>query len=126
MKLNIFGAILHLFNHQVRANNIKQDEQKRQKSAYFAIMSIILDVFAVATAVVGAWLLINMESASILLIFSLIIGISLLIGAVTLIINSLVHLIYQFTINRSAWTWIALVMFLLTLAGIAVGIILLI
>lgn len=88
-----------------KADEIKRDPERREKSVRFAVESIIMSVFMAVCLGAGGFLL---TSGSLLII----VGILLLIFALSMFVMSLVRLIAQFTINRHAMTWVALAIFL--------------
>lgn len=94
--------ILFVFS---KAEDIKRDPEKREKSVRFAVECIILSVFMAGFLGVGGFLL---TTGSLLII----VGIILLVFALSLLIMALVRLIAQFTINRHTMTWVALAVFL--------------
>lgn len=103
---------------------IRSDERRRSKSAHFAIISFILDVVSVGVLFGGMYLFlygVTPDAWGTLLVFALLplgLGVGLMIGALILLFWSLVMVITQFCINRSVWSWIALVLLIATAAGI--------
>lgn len=88
-----------------KAENIRKDPEKREKSVRFAVECIIVSVFMAVCLAAGGYLL---TTDSLLII----VGILLLVFAASMFILALVRLIAQFTINRHAMTWVALAVFL--------------
>ncbi len=105
---------------------IQADEQKRKRSGHFAVFSFVLDIIAAACAVGGIFLFSYGASSdawtslTILAILPLGLGVGLLIGTLVMLIWSLVMMITQFAINRSAWSWVALALFIATVAAIII------
>lgn len=99
------------------ARRIKEDPELRPRSVRLGVMSIVFSVFTFIFAVGGAWLFnfgMNfMQSDSVLIgIFLLVLGLGvLIIGSLNMLIQALLRMIAQFTVNKRAVGWIALVMF---------------
>lgn len=119
-----FGFISDMFNVSVRARRIREDETRREKSVGFAISSIILSLFSVALAVGGVFLLKLLldgdNDALVLLIFT-IAGLAVcFIGALTTLVNSLLRVIAQLSINRKVIGWVALAVFIAAVIAIII------
>lgn len=119
-----FGFISDMFNVSVRARRIREDETRREKSVGFAVSSIILSLFSVALAVGGIFLLKLLldgdNDALVLLIFT-IAGLAVcFIGALTTLVNSLVRVIAQLSINRKVIGWVALAVFIAAVVAIII------
>lgn len=113
---NNLWDVLFVFS---KAERIRNDEEKREKSVRFAVESIIMSVFMAALLGVGAFLL-SLDG------FTVIIGIIVIICALSLFVTSLVRVIAQFTINRRPITWVALAVFLAAIIIPAVAVVCLI
>ena len=114
--------IFDLVNVFSEARQIKrQDEESRRKSVRFGILSIIFSIVAVPLSAGAAFLISLMtggNSAAVLLFIFTIAGILVCAGgAILMLLNGLIRLIAQLTINRNAAGWIALVVFILSVAG---------
>ena len=119
-----FRFISDMFNVSVRARRIREDETRREKSVGFAVSSIILSLFSVALAVGGVFLLKLLldgdNDALVLLIFT-IAGLAVcFIGALTTLVNSLVRVIAQLSINKKVIGWVALAVFIAAVVAIII------
>lgn len=119
-----FRFISDMFNMSVRARRIREDETRREKSVGFAISSIILSLFSVALAVGGVFLLKLLldgdNDALVLLIFT-IAGLAVcFIGALTTLVNSLLRVIAQLSINKKVIGWVALAVFIAAVVAIII------
>lgn len=119
-----FRFISDMFNVSVRARRIREDETRREKSVGFAISSIILSLFSVALAVGGVFLLKLLldgdNDALVLLIFT-IAGLAVcFIGALTTLVNSLLRVIAQLSINKKVIGWVALAVFIAAVVAIII------
>ncbi len=114
--LKIFRIINQYSNLKRKYEEIKDNEEKREHSCFFAITSAIHSLLAVGLGIAGAWLL-TTTFDSLLFIFILVIGIILLLGAVGLLLWALIRLIFQFGLNRKWWSWFSLIIFLSAIAG---------
>lgn len=103
------------------AERIRNSTQ-RETSARFAITSLIFSAIAVASGICGG-LLVTVANESILVIFAIVLGIGLLAVAIVSYTGALVRVIAQFTINKHPISWVALVFFLLCLAGGIIGLV---
>lgn len=110
----MFRFITSLFDPFVTASRIKQDPDLRQRSVRLGVMSIVYSLLAAAFAVGGLFVCkFAMDGGGgLLFIFVLIIGIALMIAALMTYVGGLLRLIAQFSVNRRAVGWIALVVLL--------------
>lgn len=117
---NILRVLNSYSKLKTKANQIKEDEEKRLRSIYFGITSSITTIFAVALCILGAWFF-KAFADSALVIFTLIIGIGIISGGVILFVWALIRMLLQFGINRNWASFISLILFLagLIVAGIA-------
>lgn len=101
----------------------QQDEESRNKSVRFGIGAIICSIVAVGLAALAALLLslfTGGDKAAVLLFIFTIGGILLCGGgALLLLLNALIRVIAQMSINRNAVSWISLTVFILCVAGCA-------
>ncbi|MDE5566709.1 MAG: hypothetical protein K2I77_06955 [Anaeroplasmataceae bacterium] len=109
--LDIFRFIHHYSNMKRRADSIKQDELRRNKSVWFSMTSIFTTIFAVATCFAGAWIFKNFLDTA-LILFTIIIGVGLIAGGVSLLVWSLIRLLLQLSINHNWSFWLALIVFI--------------
>lgn len=114
--LNIFRFINHFSDLKSRASSIKQDEMRRSKSIWFAMTSILTTIFAVATIFAGAWIFKNFLDTA-LVLFTIIIGIGLIVGGVSFLIWALIRLLLQLSINHNWSFWLALIVFIAGVVG---------
>lgn len=123
MKDNPF-RILRIINQysnlKRKYEEIQKDEVRRQQSYFFAVTSIIQSLLAVGVGIAGAWML-TLTAESQLFIFTIVIGIALMLGALGLFIWALIRIIFQFKLNQKWWSWLSLLFFLASLAGILFG-----
>ncbi len=108
---NIFRFINQYSTMKRKAEKIKMDEERRSRSFYFAMKTIIFSLFGFGLALLGGWLL-SLTFDSILAIFVLVISIGIIAGAVILFIWGLISFFFQLSINKKAWTWVSLIIFI--------------
>lgn len=108
---NIFRFINQYSAMKRKAEKIKMDEERRSRSFYFAMKTIIFSLFGFGLALLGGWLL-SLTFDSILAIFVLVISIGIIAGAVILFIWGLISFFFQLSINKKAWTWVSLIIFI--------------
>lgn len=106
-----------------RKEKISQDENKKKRSAYFGVVCGIMIVFAALFAFAGVFLL-NISMDSLLFIFIIVLAFAAFACALVMFIYSVIMLICQFALNRSVWSWLALVFFIVVIAVCAVVIML--
>lgn len=116
--LNFFTEI---FNVAYKARAIREDEVKRQKSVHFAVTSMIFAAVAIAFACLGGFLL---AFENTLYILTLVVGIGCLAVTVVMLVGALVRVIAQFSINKKAASWVALVFLLAAVAACVVALVL--
>lgn len=113
-----------MFNVSVRARRIREDETRREKSVGFAVSSIILSLFSVALAVGGIFLLkllLDGDNDALVLLIFIIAGLAVcFIGALTTLVNSLVRVIAQLSINKKVIGWVALAVFIAAVVAIII------
>ncbi|MDE6505474.1 MAG: hypothetical protein K2L42_06370 [Clostridia bacterium] len=102
---------------RTRSQRIKQDEEKRKRSFSFAMMSMICALIAVGLAAGGGFLLSAVTENVVLTILFIGFAAVILIGAFVALFWSLVGLVFQLKMNKSAWSWIALALFIASVAG---------
>lgn len=103
---------------RTKAEKIKADEERRRGSAYFAVVSIIFTVVASVAAVGDAYIALGIgESLGVLIM--LLSAISLFAVAAVSPAWSVVHLIFRFSIDKSAWSYIALAVPIAATVGVA-------
>ena len=110
---------------------ICQDEQRKAKTVYFGVRSIITTILAGAFFTLGIWgfiLLFNAmdsQSLSILAIVPLIIILAIveLVLFAQYVLGGLIGVIYQLRCNRRAIGWVALGLFIVVTVGMAIGIV---
>ena len=119
-----FRFISDMFNVSVRARRIREDETRREKSVGFAVSSIILSLFSVALAVGGVFLLkllLDGDNDALVLLIFIIAGLAVcFIGALTTLVNSLVRVIAQLSINKKVIGWVALAVFIAAVVAIII------
>lgn len=119
-----FRFISDMFNVSVRARRIREDETRREKSVGFAVSSIILSLFSVALAVGGIFLLkllLDGDNDALVLLIFIIAGLAVcFIGALTTLVNSLVRVIAQLSINKKVIGWVALAVFIAAVVAIII------
>lgn len=108
---NIFRFINQYSTMKRKAEKIKMDEERRSRSFYFEMKTIIFSLFGFGLALLGGWLL-SLTFDSILAIFVLVISIGIIAGAVILFIWGLISFFFQLSINKKAWTWVSLIIFI--------------
>ena len=128
MSRGFLGNFIHdLFSVSVKADRIRGDEERRQKTVWFAVTAIIYSLIAVALCAGGAFLLsliINQDESALLLIIFTVVGLAAcFIGALTCFIGSIVRVVAQFSLNRKAMTWIALAVLIASLLAAIIVII---
>ena len=115
-------GVLRLINQftsmSARYKRIKENENKRPKSFFFAMSCIIYSIFAAALVFGGIWLLKNFDDTALVLFF-IIFGVALLLCGAIMLVWSIIALIYQFCLNRNFFPWFALIVFIASI-GISV------
>ena len=117
-----FRLISQIFDVFSTAKQIREDEEVRSRSVKFAVSSIIYSLLMVACAAGGAFLL-TLRDSGLLYIFIIVIALTLLSGAGIQFIAALLRVIMQITINRKFMTWVALAVFILSVAATAIAVI---
>ena len=115
--MKLLKFILQIFDVFSDAARIRQDEERRQKSVKFAVTAIAYSITLLVMVCLGAFIFSLSDASGLLVIFVLIIGIAFIIGGLLSFIGALLRVIAQFTINRRAMSWIALIVFILSLVA---------
>ena len=112
---------------------IKNNEERREKSVYLGVRSIIQTLICAALTVgllIGAVALVGLlEGEAALLFIFIIVGIvACLIGALSTlvqgVIGGLLYMIYQFRLNKRPIRWVALGVWIAAVVGMIVFVIL--
>ena len=125
------GIFARFLNLNIRYNRISQDAERKQKTVYFGVYSIIVSLLVGALFVLLMWGLLACVNAldggglGVILLYVLIavIAIAELALFAQYLCGGLLGVIFQLRCNRRAIGWIALVVFLAATAGMIVGII---
>ena len=121
-------AIYHIFSQIFSVSNrtreIKQDPERRAKSVYFGVTSIIFMVLSIACAV-GAVFLLSLllggnKDAILLLLFTVAGVAACMGGTLTFFVSALIRVIAQLSINRKAIGWIALALFIAGIVAVVI------
>lgn len=113
---SILNFLFHVSKMRDQARRIKEDEERREKSIYFGVISIIYSLISFGICFLGAWLFKNFLDTA-LVIFIIVLGIGFMLGGIILFIWSLVAVILQFSINKKWIGWLALLIFIAGLVG---------
>ena len=117
--LNILSFINRYSRLKEKANRIKEDEEKRMTSCYFGITSLITSIFAAVFCSAGGWLFVGFMDSG-LAIFTIIIGIGLILCGVVLYIWALIRMLLQFGINKKWSGWCALIFLIASIVASAI------
>lgn len=117
----IFRFLNQYSNVKRKADKIKSDVDKRQKSIHFGITSILTSLFAMAFCILGAWFFKAFTDTG-LVIFTIILGITFILCGVILFVWALIRLIFQFGINKNWSGWLSLFLFFACIAGSVIAI----
>ena len=112
----IFNFLFRVSKMRDKAKRIKEDEEKREKSIYFGVVSISYSIVSVGMCALGGWLFTTFMDTG-LVLFTIMAGIIFMIGGLALFIWSLVGWILQLSINRRFIGWIAILVFIASLVG---------
>ena len=126
----LLGALNLFFQLSSKYNRLSQDPERKAKTVYFGVYSIVMCVFTCAFAVLILWGIISctnsLDSSGlgeiVLYVFIAILALCELVLFLQLIFGGLLGIIYQFRCNRRPISWIALAVFIIVIAGMAVGI----
>lgn len=108
------SEIFRVFNNWTRAFSkaraIKADPEKRRKSVWFGVTSVILSIFAAACCALIILFFVWLNSNSFLLIvLGILLGIGVgAFGALILLITAIRNFALQLSINKGGATWAAL------------------
>ena len=130
----LMGAFSWLMTNSVRYNRISADPERKQKTVFFGVYSIIMSIAMGALFVLCVWgtlACVDALDGNSLGLGELAVGafiVVLVICAVILlaeyISGGLVGVIYQFRCNKRPIRWVALAVFVATAVGMIVGVIL--
>ncbi|MDE5855706.1 MAG: hypothetical protein K2H06_01525 [Anaeroplasmataceae bacterium] len=112
----ILNFLFRISKMRDKAKRIKEDEEKREKSIYFGVVSIAYSILSAAMCVLGAWLFIAFMDTG-LVLFTIIAGLTFMIGGLALFVWALVGWILQLSINRRFIGWFAILVFIAGLVG---------
>lgn len=121
-RLNFLKTILDEFSRQGDKYRKIVKEGNKDHSIYFAIKSIVFSVLAPLTLLLIIMLFKSAMNSSnvIYMIFIIIFSLAFLIAVLLFVIYSFAAMINQFRLNKKLMSFIALLMFLVSLIGIVV------
>ena len=125
---SIFARFINL---NVKYNRISQDAERKQKTVYFGVYSIVVSILVGALFVLLMWGLLACLNALdggglsviLLYVFIAIIAVTELVLFAQYVCGGLLGVIFQLRCNRKAIGWIALAVFVIATVGMAVGIV---
>ncbi|MDE6407120.1 MAG: hypothetical protein K2K48_00565 [Anaeroplasmataceae bacterium] len=112
----ILSFLFRVSKKRDKAKRIKEDEEKRETSLYFGIESIAYSVLSTGMCVLGAWLFVAFSDTG-LVLFTIIAGLTFVIGGLISFFWALVGWILQLSINKKWIGWIAILVFIAGLVG---------
>ncbi|MDE7105935.1 MAG: hypothetical protein K2O22_02075 [Anaeroplasmataceae bacterium] len=112
----IFNFLFRVSRMRDKAKRIKEDEEKRERSMYFGVVSISYSIVSVGMCALGGWLFTTFMDTG-LVLFTIMAGIIFMIGGLALLIWSLIGWILQLSINRRFIGWLAILVFIASLVG---------
>lgn len=127
----LMNGLSWLITLSIQYQKICENPEKKAKTMYFGIYSILISVFVGGLFILSIWgviaLMNAMDSAGIGIILMWVFVAMLVIVALFLfaeyIFGGLMGVIYQFRCNRRPISWIALAVFLITTVAMIVGIV---
>ena len=127
----LMSGLTWLMSLSHKYHQICADPERKAKTSYFGIYSILVTIFIGGVFLLSMWgitaLMNSMEDAAIgqilLWVFVAMLIIVMLYSFAQYIFGGLMGVVYQFRCNRRPITWISLAVFVLTTAGMIVGII---
>ena len=110
-----------------RAKSIKNDPEARAKSAQFGVTSIIYSVIAAVFFALGVFLisLVLKNDSVIILILCGLFGAASVLGSLLTLLHGVIRFALQASINKTAITWVALVVLIIAMGAMATAAILL-
>lgn len=107
----IMNFLFRVSKMRDKAKRIKEDEEKREKSIYFGVVSISYSIVSAGMCILGAALFANFMDTA-LVLFIIVIGIGFMIGGLVTFVWALVGWILQLSINRRFIGWLAVLVFI--------------
>ncbi len=130
----LMGAFSWLMTNRVKYNKICAEPERKEKTVFFGVYSIIMSIAMAALVILCVWGTIACVDAldgndlglSELAVgaFILMLAICAAILLAEYIFGGLIGVVYQFRCNKRPIRWIALAVFIATAAGMIAGIIL--
>lgn len=125
----VLNGLSWLLTLSTKYSRIKADPEYKARTSYFGVYAIIMSITMAGLFVLCLWgvfaMIDCMDEAGIGIIMMVIFIIMLIIVALYIaleyIFGGLMGVIYQFLCNRRPISWIALVVFIVTAVGMAVG-----
>lgn len=120
---NNFWNLIFKWNKSfLKAQQIKKDPTKRQKSIWFGVISSLCAFIGILFGVLFGFSLNGLESdnalANILGWIGLVVGV---IGWIGLIIESFIYWSFQVSINKKPFTWISLVLIIIFMVAAVIA-----
>lgn len=107
-------------------NRIISDPEKREKSVYFGVQSIITSIVGAVMVILcafGVSALLKSDSGIVAMVFIVLLALLMVVGLFEFTLRGLVAMIYQLRVNKRPIGWVALAVWLATfIATVALSI----
>lgn len=98
-------------------NRIISDPEKREKSVYFGVQSIITSIVGAVMVILcafGVSALLKSDSGIVAMVFIVLLALLMVVGLFEFTLRGLVAMIYQLRVNKRPIGWVALAVWLAT------------
>ncbi|MCM1305930.1 MAG: hypothetical protein NC037_06180 [Bacteroides sp.] len=122
MSNNLWELIMFNTHLKIRYQRICENPEKREKSVYFGVLSILFSIIgAVIVALCAFGISSLMDNDNLLsIVFIVILALCILISIVECTIRSLISTVYQLKVNKLPIGWAALAVFIVTFIAMVV------
>lgn len=114
--LKLLNVFLWFQRQKAIRDNIKNDEIKRNKSARFAIQSILYSIFSVVFCGIAMFFF-KVELTPIFTLITRILAVCFALGTLMYFIMAIILLVYQFSLNKRWWAWLGFTFLFLSIIG---------
>ncbi len=114
---NFWNFIMYFTNMSVRYDRIVSDPNRREKSVWFGVQSLVASLFGAAVIILCAFGIsaLMKEDNIVTLVFIILLVVIMLVAILECTVRGLISMIYQLRVNKKPVGWIALAIWIVAL-----------
>ncbi len=114
---NFWNFIMYFTNMSVRYDRIVSDPNRREKSVWFGVQSLVASLFGAAVIILCAFGIsaLMKEDNIVTLVFIILLVVIMLVAILECRVRGLISMMYQLRVNKKPVGWIALAIWIVAL-----------